>query len=138
MDAALSWWNGHVQAIGIVTANSMTWDDLKTIMLKEYCPRNEVQNLEQEFWNLTMEGSEVNTYTTRFTELAVLCPGMVTPKYKKIERYIWGLAPEIRGMVIASQLTTFGSVKNLAVRLTDEGVRQNLAQKAEPPQRENN
>ena len=86
-----------------------------------------------------MKGSEVNTYTTRFTELAVLCPGMVTLEYKKIERYIWGLAPQIRGMAIASQLTTFESVKNLAVRLTDEGVRQGtMVQKAEPPQRENN
>ena len=139
MDATLSWWNGHVQAIGIDAANSLSWDDLKVMMLKDYCPRNEVQNLEQEFWNLTMEGSEVNAYTTRFTELAVLCPGMVTPEYKKIERYIWGLAPQIRGMVIASQLTTFASVKNLVVRLTDEGVRQGtMVQKAEPPQKENN
>ena len=101
--------------------------------------RSEVQKLEQEFWNLTMEGSEVNAYITRFTELAVLCPGMVAPEYKKIERYIWGLARQIRGMVITSQLTTFESVKNLAVRLTDKGVRQGImVQEADPPQREGN
>ena len=61
----------------------MSWDELKAMMLEEYYPRSEVQNLEQEFWNLTMKGSEVQAYTTRFTELAVLCPGMVTPVDKK-------------------------------------------------------
>ncbi|KAL4554475.1 hypothetical protein LXL04_039306 [Taraxacum kok-saghyz] len=57
-NTALSWWNGHVQTIGITTANSMSWDELKTMKLEEYYPRSEVQNLEQEFWNLTMKGSE--------------------------------------------------------------------------------
>ena len=54
MHAALSWWNSHVQTVGIVTANGMTWADLKTMMIEEYCPRSELQNLEQELWNLTM------------------------------------------------------------------------------------
>ncbi|KAL4573708.1 hypothetical protein LXL04_020523 [Taraxacum kok-saghyz] len=70
--------NGHVQTIDITAANSMSWDELKTMMVEEYCPRSEVQNLEQEFWNLTIKGSEVKAYTTRFTELAILCSGMVT------------------------------------------------------------
>ena len=46
-NTALSWWNGHVQTIDITTANSMSWDELKPMMLREYCPMTEVQNLEQ-------------------------------------------------------------------------------------------
>ena len=68
----------------------MSWDELKTMMLGEYCPRSKVQELEKEFWNLTIKGSEVKAYTTRRTELAILCSEMVTPVYKKVERRIWG------------------------------------------------
>ena len=60
------------------------------MMLEEYCPRSEVQNLEQEFWNLTIKGLEAKAYTIRFTELAILCSEMVTPVDKKVERYICG------------------------------------------------
>jgi len=93
MRAALSWWNTHVQTIGIVQANALTWGALKTMMIEEYCPRSELQKLEQELWNLAMKGSDITAYTNRFNDLSVLCPAMVTPLTKKIERYIWGLAP---------------------------------------------
>ncbi|KAL4579783.1 hypothetical protein LXL04_015948 [Taraxacum kok-saghyz] len=138
-NTALSWWNGHVQTIGITATNSMSWDELKSMILEEYCPRSEVQNLEQEFWNLTMKDTEVQAYTTRFTELAVLCPGMVTPVDKKIERYIWGLAPQIQSLVTASRPVTFESAKSIAVRLTDQGIRHgSMVQKADPPLGESN
>ncbi|KAL4556177.1 hypothetical protein LXL04_038820 [Taraxacum kok-saghyz] len=53
--------------------------------------------------NLTIKGSEVKAYTTRFTPLAILCSVVVTPVYKKVERYLWGLAPQIQGMTTASR-----------------------------------
>ena len=89
-NTTLPWWNRHVQTIDVTATNSMSWDELKTMMLEEYCPRSEVQNSEQEFWNLTIKDSEVKAYTTRLTELAILRSGMVTPVDKKVERYIWG------------------------------------------------
>ncbi|GJS36297.1 hypothetical protein Tco_0534679 [Tanacetum coccineum] len=36
----------------------------------------------------------------------MLSPIMVTPEYKKIEHYIWGLRPEIQGNVTSSEPTT--------------------------------
>ena len=42
MHAALSWWNSHVQTVGIVAANGMAWADLRTMMITEYCPRSEL------------------------------------------------------------------------------------------------
>ncbi|GJW73102.1 putative reverse transcriptase domain-containing protein [Tanacetum coccineum] len=44
-------------------------------------------------------------YTNRFHELARLAPHLVTPKNKRIKRYIYGLAPQIRGMVAAMKPT---------------------------------
>ena len=42
-----------------------------------------------------MKGSDIATYTAWFNELATLCPGMATLEAKKVERYIWGLSPQI-------------------------------------------
>nr|GEW78845.1 reverse transcriptase domain-containing protein [Tanacetum cinerariifolium] len=39
------------------------------------------------------------TYTDRFHELARLVPHLVTPKSRKIERYVHGLAPQMNGSV---------------------------------------
>ena len=86
-----------------------------------------------------MKDSEVQAYTTQFTELAVLCPGMVTLVDKKIERYIWGLAPQIQSLVTASRPVTFESAKSIAVRLTDQGIRHGtMAQRADPTLEESN
>lgn len=87
-NAALTWWNNHVNTIGIDAANYMKWEELKRMLVEEYCPREEIQKLEQELWNLKMKGSEINAYTARFNDLAVICPTIVTLEYQKIERYI--------------------------------------------------
>ncbi|XP_052622709.1 uncharacterized protein LOC128127997 [Lactuca sativa] len=117
-DATLTWWNSHVNTMGIDTANSMKWEELKMMLVEEYCPREEIHKLEQELWTLTMKGSKIKAYTARFNDLAVMCPALVTPKYKKIERYIWGLASQIKGMVIPSKPTTYDSTKRIAHQLT--------------------
>lgn len=57
--------------------------------------------MEQELWNLRMTGSDVAAYTTRFRDLAVLCLGMVTTESKKVERYIYGIYPQIQGNVVS-------------------------------------
>ncbi|XP_052624166.1 uncharacterized protein LOC128132142 [Lactuca sativa] len=120
---ALTWWNGKVKSLTLAVANSLSWEDLKKMMLKEYCPRGEVQKLEQELWNLRMAGSDLTTYTNRFCDLALLCPAMVTPEDKKLERYLWGLSPEIQDSVLASRPTTFDSAKELAQQLIDHHAR---------------
>nr|KAJ0226219.1 hypothetical protein LSAT_V11C100037260 [Lactuca sativa] len=74
--------------------------------------------LEQELWTLTMKGLEINAYTARFNDLAVMFRALVIPEYKKIERYIWGLASHIKGIVIASKPTTYESAKRIAPQLT--------------------
>lgn len=41
-----------------------------------------------------------------------------------MERYIWGLAPKIDGMVTSSRSTTFESIKNIANPLTNNEISQ--------------
>lgn len=78
----------------------MSWEDLKVLMLEEYYPKGENQKLEQEFWNLKMTGSDIVAYTTRFSDLLALCPGMVNPELKKMERYVLGIGtPDLRARI---------------------------------------
>ncbi|GJW53698.1 reverse transcriptase domain-containing protein [Tanacetum coccineum] len=52
-----------------------------------------------------------------------LVPHLVTPESKRIERYIHGLAPQIHGMIRATQPTTIQSAILMDGVLTDEAVR---------------
>ena len=38
VDQALTWWNGHVEAMTLPVANSMPWAELKEMMMADYCP----------------------------------------------------------------------------------------------------
>ncbi|GKA83607.1 putative reverse transcriptase domain-containing protein [Tanacetum coccineum] len=93
---ALTWWNTRVQTRGREAAVGMTWEDFKDLMKKEFCPNNVMQKLEIEFWCHTMVGAGRVAYTDYFHELTRLVPHLVTLKNKRIERYIYGLALQIR------------------------------------------
>ncbi|GJV64218.1 putative reverse transcriptase domain-containing protein [Tanacetum coccineum] len=97
---ALTWWNSQVQTRGREAAIGMTWEDFKVLMREELCPNNEMQKLEAE-----------------------LVPHLVTPENKTIERYIYGLVPQICGMVAAMKPTKIHSVIQKGGVLTDEAVR---------------
>ncbi|GJW34428.1 putative reverse transcriptase domain-containing protein [Tanacetum coccineum] len=65
---------------------SMSWEDFKTLTREEFCPVNEMQKLETEFWNHTMVGASHAAYTDRFHELIRLVPHLVTLENKRIEK----------------------------------------------------
>ncbi|GJZ94487.1 reverse transcriptase domain-containing protein, partial [Tanacetum coccineum] len=96
INKALTWWNTQVQARGHEADLGMTWVEFKALLMEEFYPSNEMEKLESEFWNHTMVGANHARYTNRFHELAKLVPHLVNPKSKRIERYISGLAPQIR------------------------------------------
>ena len=89
------------------------------MLMAEYFPRGEIQKMEQELWDLTVRNSDIDAYISRFSELSLLCPGMITSEGKKIERFIWGLTSPIQGNVIAAKPETFDSAKRLAKKLYD-------------------
>ncbi|GJV80732.1 putative nucleotidyltransferase, ribonuclease H, partial [Tanacetum coccineum] len=84
---------------------------------------NEMQKLETKLWNHTMVGAGYVAYTDRFHELARLVSHLVTPEGKKIERYVYGLALQIRGMAAATEPKTIQKAVQLAGTLTDEALR---------------
>nr|GEU61057.1 putative reverse transcriptase domain-containing protein [Tanacetum cinerariifolium] len=76
-------------------------------------------------------------YTDRFHKLARLVPHLVTLKNKRIERYIYGLALQIRTMVTAIESTTIQSVVLKAGILTYEALRNEVLKKVTEKRRNN-
>ncbi|GKE99428.1 putative reverse transcriptase domain-containing protein [Tanacetum coccineum] len=59
--------------------------NVKAMMTTEYCPATEIQRMEQELWNLTLKGDDIEAYNNRFHKLALMCHELVPTKKKKIE-----------------------------------------------------
>ncbi|GJZ48229.1 reverse transcriptase domain-containing protein [Tanacetum coccineum] len=133
---ALTWWNSHIHTLGREVAVGMSWDNFKVLTREEFYPSNEMQKLETKLWNHAMVGASHAAYTDRFHELARLVPHLVTLKNRRIERYVYGLALQIRGMVAATELSTIQKSVQIAGTLTDEALR-NGSTKKNPEKRGN-
>ncbi|GJW45523.1 reverse transcriptase domain-containing protein [Tanacetum coccineum] len=78
VNKALTWWNTQVQARGREAVIGMSCTDFKALFIEEFCPSNEMEKLEFEFWNHKMVGANHVGYTNQFHELAKLVPHLVT------------------------------------------------------------
>lgn len=94
-DVTLRWGNSYKNTMGVNVANDISWNVLKQLKIGEYHPRDEMKNLEQELWNLTMQEANVSTYAIHFNNLATLCSRMVTLEDKNTKRCIWGFPQPI-------------------------------------------
>ncbi|GKF25579.1 reverse transcriptase domain-containing protein [Tanacetum coccineum] len=97
-------------------------NDFIALLVEEFYPSNEMERLENEFWNHKMVGANHATYTDRFHELAKLVPHLVIPESACIKRYVAGLASKIRGMLKVTQPTTIQDAILRAGILTDKAI----------------
>nr|GEX79017.1 hypothetical protein [Tanacetum cinerariifolium] len=93
-DRALTWWNSQVVTLGI-----------------EVVTRKTVKEM------------DISSYTTRFNELVILCPGMVPTERKKVEAYIRGLSKNIKGEVTSSEPATLNKAVQMAHTLMEQKVK---------------
>ncbi|GJX52860.1 putative reverse transcriptase domain-containing protein [Tanacetum coccineum] len=134
-DSALTWWNSHKRTIGVDAAYAMNWAGLMRLMTEVYCPRNEIQKMETELWNLTMKGNDLTAYTQRFQELILLCTRMVPDEEDRVERFIGGLPDNIQGNVIAANPVRLQDVVRIANQLMDKKLQGYAARNAENKRR---
>ncbi|GKF38856.1 hypothetical protein Tco_0118917, partial [Tanacetum coccineum] len=99
--------------------------------MEDFCPSHEMQKLETELWNQNMVEAGHAAYTERFHELARLDPYLVTPKSRKIKRYVYVLALQSRGMVAATKLKTLQKTVQISGALINEAVRNVSIKKVE-------
>nr|GEV80235.1 hypothetical protein [Tanacetum cinerariifolium] len=116
-----------VATLGIKVVTRKTWAEMKVTMTEEFCPPEEIQRMEGELWNLRVKEMDISSYTTRFNELVILCPGMVPTERKKVEAYMCGLSENIKGEVTSSEPATL----NKTVRMTHTLIKQKVKAIAE-------
>ncbi|GJU83072.1 hypothetical protein Tco_1285437 [Tanacetum coccineum] len=78
--------------------------------------------MEQELWSLTVKGDDIEGHNNRFHELALMCPDLVTPEKKKIERYIRGLPERIKANVTSSKPASLHDAINMARELIEQAI----------------
>nr|GFB21649.1 reverse transcriptase domain-containing protein [Tanacetum cinerariifolium] len=100
-----------------------------------YCPRNEVQKMETELWNLTVKGNDLTVYIQRFQELILLCTRMVPDEEDRVERFIGGLPDNIQGNVIAANPARLQDAIRIANQLMDKKLQGYVARSAENKRR---
>ncbi|GJU50073.1 putative reverse transcriptase domain-containing protein [Tanacetum coccineum] len=134
-DRALTWWNSQVATLGMEAVTGKTWAEMKVMMTEEFCPPEEIQRMEYELWNLKVKDMDISSYTTRFNELALLCPGMVPTEQKKVEAYIRGLSENIKGEVTSSEPTTMNKAVRMAHTLMEQKVKARAEREADNKKR---
>ncbi|GJV89768.1 putative reverse transcriptase domain-containing protein [Tanacetum coccineum] len=134
-DRALTWWNSQVATSGMEAVTRKTWAEMKVMMTEEFCPPEEIQRMEYELWNLRVKDTDISSYTTRFNELALLCPGMVPTEQKKVEAYIRGLSENIKGEVTSSEPTTMNKAVRMAHTLMEQKVKARAEREADNKKR---
>ncbi|GJS77442.1 hypothetical protein Tco_0727323 [Tanacetum coccineum] len=60
----LSWLEEMKYTRGRAVAIAQPWEDLKKLLMEEYCSGNTIKKLKEEFWNHVMIGADVDKYTT--------------------------------------------------------------------------
>ncbi|GJT89230.1 hypothetical protein Tco_1070947 [Tanacetum coccineum] len=110
-DSALTWWNSHKRTIGVDAAYAMNWVGLIRLVTEVYCPKNEIQKMETELWNL-------NSLMKR-TEW----------------RGLLGLPDNIQGNVIAANPARLQDAIRIANQLMDKKLQGYAARSAENKRR---
>nr|GFC05981.1 hypothetical protein [Tanacetum cinerariifolium] len=114
---------GAMATLGIEVMTRKTWAEMKVMMTEEFYPPGEIQRMEGELWNLRVKEMDISSYTTRFNELVILCPGMVPKERKKVEAYIRGLSENIKGKVTSSEPATLNKAVRMAHTLMEQKVK---------------
>ncbi|KAI3776227.1 hypothetical protein L1987_46000 [Smallanthus sonchifolius] len=117
---ASHWWEGVRQAKGSEVVDVMMWADLKTLVIKNFCPRNEIEKVEREFLGIKDGSITHRQYTTRFNELARLVPHLITTEERKVSCYIQGLPDKVRTFIKANTPSTYDSVVELSGVVYDD------------------
>ncbi|GKB26887.1 hypothetical protein Tco_0866288, partial [Tanacetum coccineum] len=108
LDSVLTWWNSHKRTTGTEAAFAMSWREPMKLMTKVYCPRNEIQKMETELWNLS------------------------------VEKFIGGLPDNIQGNVIAAEPTRLQDAFRIANYLMDKKLKGYAIRNAENKRRLDN
>ncbi|GKC41240.1 putative reverse transcriptase domain-containing protein [Tanacetum coccineum] len=120
LNNALTWWNSHKRTVGTDATFSISWRELMKLMAEVYCPRNEIQKMEYELWNLIVKNNDLAAYTQIFQELTMISTKMVPEEEDRVEKFIGGLSDNIQSNVIVAEPTRLQDAIRIANNLMDQ------------------
>ncbi|KAD4888454.1 hypothetical protein E3N88_20527 [Mikania micrantha] len=120
VEEALHWWNTIKQSKTADDMEKMTWEDLKELVTKQFCPKNELDKVEREFLVLKAGSLNHRQYTSRFNEMVRLVPHLVSTEERRVKLYMEGLPPKVRIHVKANAPKTFDSTVELSGIVWDD------------------
>ncbi|GJT66055.1 putative reverse transcriptase domain-containing protein [Tanacetum coccineum] len=138
LDIALTWWNSHKRTIRTNVAYALSWRELLKLMTEVYCPRNKIQKMETELWNLSVKNNDMATYTQRFQELTMMCTKMVPEEEDRVEKFIGGIPDNIQGNVIVVEPTRLQDTVRIANHLMNQKLKGYVVRNSENKRRLNN
>ncbi|MFS7940040.1 putative retrotransposon gag domain-containing protein [Helianthus anomalus] len=120
---ALDWWTAKRNKQGNDAAYGLSWDELKEVMLEEFCSPHERQKLEDEFWHIQQKDGDNAALTARFKQLSIICPNQVKTPEMAIKNYIRALPDCVADFVHASKPATIEATYLLAAEINDKRVK---------------
>ncbi|KAD7478106.1 hypothetical protein E3N88_01242 [Mikania micrantha] len=119
-EEALHWWNTVKQSKTTTDVEGMKWENLKELVMKHFCPKNEIDKIEREF--LTLKAGRMNhrQYTSKFNEMSRLVPHLVNTEERRMKLYVEGLPPRVRTHVKAHAPRTFESAVEISGIVWDD------------------
>ncbi|KAJ0857320.1 putative nucleotidyltransferase, Ribonuclease H [Helianthus annuus] len=120
---ALDWWTAERNKRGNDAAYELTWEELKAIMMDEFCPPHERQKLEDEFWNIKQKDGDNAALTARFKQLSIICPDQVKMPDMAIKKYIRALPDCVADFVHATKTSSIEETYLLAAEINDKRVK---------------
>ncbi|KAJ0567124.1 putative nucleotidyltransferase, Ribonuclease H [Helianthus annuus] len=120
---ALDWWTAERNKRGNDAAYELTWEELKAIMMDEFCPPHERQKLEDEFWNIKQKDGDNAALTSRFKQLSIICPDQVKTPDMAIKKYIRALPDCVADFVHAAKTSSIEETYLLAAEINDKRVK---------------
>ncbi|GJR57780.1 putative reverse transcriptase domain-containing protein [Tanacetum coccineum] len=78
--------------------------------------------MEQELWTPTLKRNDIEGYNNHFHELSLMCPDLVMPERKKIERYVQGLPKRVKANATSSKPVNLHEAINMAHELVEQAI----------------
>ncbi|XP_024965981.1 uncharacterized protein LOC112506194 [Cynara cardunculus var. scolymus] len=118
-DSALHWWETECAIRGDENIATLTWEEIKKMLMDKYCTQTEVKKLESEFLRLEQGSLSVQEYVNKFLEKARFASYQVATEQRKIDRFKDSLRIEIKQYVDMVKPTTFVQAVEMAT-VTEE------------------
>ena len=94
-------WYDNLRRSRPTGAAPLSWEEFEDLFLQEFLPETVRISWAYEFERLTQAGcGSIDDYANRFLELSAYAPGLVDTERRKVDRFVHGLQPQIRRVMV--------------------------------------